>query len=221
MTTRMTTAPFAPSLHRNNPLAPRRGVTLTIVAILAMAGLLFLIGCSSASTSTSSSTSAMAPALRLALGTLDLEETDQAVSTASAARLLPLWQLLDQLETSGAAAPAEITAVVEQIESEMAPSQLAAIKAMHITDSEVSKVSLGSTSAAATASTTSGSQAVDPMLLRETGGTGGAGMPMDGGGPMSAPAMQQGSSGAANSASSEEPSLIKQVIRLLESKIQS
>lgn len=184
-----------------------------------MISLLFLTACgTTTSITTDAYTTAMNPALKLALGTLDLEATDQAVTMAAAERLLPLWQLLDQLNTSGAAAPAEITAVVEQIESEMAASQLEAIKAMRITDNDVSKASSGSVSASATASTASGSQGVDPMLLGEAGG---AGMPMGGGGPMSAPAMQRGSSTAANSASSEEPSLIKQVIHLLESKIQS
>ncbi len=159
----------------------------------------------------------MVPALKLALGTLDLEDTNQAVDAAAATRLLPLWQLLDQLETSGSAAPAEITAVVEQIESEMAPSQLKAIEAMNLKDSDVTKASRGSYASASAESTSQAAAASNPML---GGDLGGGSIPLDGGGPMAAPASQQGSSVSSSAASATEPSLVKQVIRLLESKIQ-
>ncbi len=203
--------------------AARRSSRSLLLALFTIASLLVLTGCgSSASTVAATSNAAIMPALKLALGTLDLEDTDQAVDAASAARLLPLWQLLDQLETSGSAAPAEITAVVEQIESEMAPSQLKAIEAMNLKDSDVTKASLGSGASAATGTITTGSAsqavaAADPAL---GGNLGGGGVPLDGGGPMAAPASQQGNSNSNGSTSASEPSLVKQVIQLLESKIQ-
>ncbi len=108
---------FSPFLHRLVPPVARRGGKAWLLAFVAIASLLLLTGCgSSASTATATSSSAITPALKLALGTLDLEGTDQAVDAAAAAQLLPLWQLLEQLDTSGSAAPVEITTVIEQIE---------------------------------------------------------------------------------------------------------
>ncbi len=77
------------------------------------------------------------PESKLALGTIKLEGTPQAVDAATAAKLLPLWQLLEQLNTSTSAAPQEVTAVLDQIRAAMSPSQVSAIDAMTFSQADI------------------------------------------------------------------------------------
>jgi hypothetical protein len=70
------------------------------------------------------------PLTRLALGTLELEGTGDAVSVEQAAELLPLWKLLQSDTLQG---EAENAAIVKQIEGKMAAEQLAAIDGMGLT----------------------------------------------------------------------------------------
>ena len=73
----------------------------------------------------------------LAIGTLKLEETDQAIAPDQAADLLPLWQVLNSLTTSDTAAPKEIDATIKQIQDTMTAEQLAAIEAMELTGEDI------------------------------------------------------------------------------------
>jgi len=66
---------------------------------------------------------------QLALGTLQLEGTENAVTAEQAAALLPLWQAL----RGGVTVQAEVNAVLKQIEGTMSQEQLAAIAAMRLT----------------------------------------------------------------------------------------
>jgi hypothetical protein len=70
---------------------------------------------------------------QLALGTVQLDETDLAVDEAQAAELLPLWQALQSLGNSDTAATAESDAVVNQIQDTMTAEQIQAIAAMALT----------------------------------------------------------------------------------------
>lgn len=70
---------------------------------------------------------------QLAVGTLQLEETDLAVDETLAAEILPLWRALQSLSSSDTTAEAEITAVLNQIQSTMKPEQISAIAAMQLT----------------------------------------------------------------------------------------
>jgi hypothetical protein len=70
------------------------------------------------------------PVTRLALGTLKLEGTGNAVSAEQAAELLPLWKVLESGTLQG---EAENAAIVKQIEGKMAAEQLAAIDGMGLT----------------------------------------------------------------------------------------
>lgn len=74
---------------------------------------------------------------QLAIGTLKLEDTDQAVASDQAAELLPLWQVLNSLTSSDSAAPEEISAITEQIQETMTPEQLQAIENMGITGQDI------------------------------------------------------------------------------------
>lgn len=77
---------------------------------------------------------ALQPVDQLALGTLKLEETANAVSEAQAAHLLPLWQALQGDELQG---DAERGAVERQIEATMTEAQLSAIAGMRLTQDDV------------------------------------------------------------------------------------
>ncbi len=74
---------------------------------------------------------------QLALGTLRLEETDWPVMSAQAGELLLLWQAFRGTMGSGASAPAEVDALLAQIEGAMAAEQLAAIGSMQLTQADL------------------------------------------------------------------------------------
>jgi hypothetical protein len=70
---------------------------------------------------------------QLLLGTLQLEETEHAVTPEQAADLLPLWQALQ----GGVTARAEVNAVLKQIEGTMTSEQLEAIAVLQLTQADV------------------------------------------------------------------------------------
>ncbi|MCR4406995.1 MAG: hypothetical protein NUW24_08740 [Anaerolineae bacterium] len=70
---------------------------------------------------------------QLALGTIQLEGTENAVTPEQAKTLLPLWQALQ----GGVTAQAEINAVLKQIEKTMTQEQLQAIAAMQLTQEDL------------------------------------------------------------------------------------
>lgn len=74
---------------------------------------------------------------QLAFGTLKLETTAEAVTSAQAAQLLPLWQALNLLDASTTAAPEEVAAVQNQIVAAMTTAQIAAIAQMQLTNTQL------------------------------------------------------------------------------------
>jgi len=122
---------------------------ITITIILALATLL-LAACSGgespapasldadeSSTLDTSYDNALAVRNQLALGTLNLEDTPQAVTADQAATLIPLWQALRGTMNSGAAAQAEVDALLKQIEGAMSAEQLSTIRAMKLTQGDL------------------------------------------------------------------------------------
>lgn len=78
---------------------------------------------------------------QLALGTLRLEDNPAvAITPEQAAKLLPLWQGLNNLSGSGTGATAEINAMLAQIEKEMTAEQIQTIKAMQLTRTDIQAV---------------------------------------------------------------------------------
>ena len=77
---------------------------------------------------------ALSPQGQLALGTLQLEESDLALDETAATELLPLWQALQSLSNSQTTAAVEIDAVVNQIQDSMTAEQIAAIAGMKLTE---------------------------------------------------------------------------------------
>jgi hypothetical protein len=69
----------------------------------------------------------------LALGTIQLEGTENAVTPEQAVALLPLWQSLQ----GGVTAQAEVEAVLKQIEGTMTQEQLEAVAAMQLTQEDL------------------------------------------------------------------------------------
>lgn len=70
---------------------------------------------------------------QLALGTLQLDGTANAITADQAKTLLTLWQALRGTTQSGAAAQAEVNALLGQIEGALTAQQLAAIKDLKLT----------------------------------------------------------------------------------------
>ncbi|MBT7075652.1 MAG: hypothetical protein HN922_12145 [Anaerolineae bacterium] len=112
--------------------------------ILTMIFALALTACGSTSTETSTLTAdyenAISVQLQLSAGTFSLEGTDLAVDAAQAADLTPLWQVLNSLNESDAAAPEEIDALVSQIQETMTSEQIEAIAAMQLTMEEMGTI---------------------------------------------------------------------------------
>jgi hypothetical protein len=74
---------------------------------------------------------------KLAIGTLKLEGTPQAVTAKEATDLLPLWQAVKSLSANSNTAPSEITAVYKQIEGVMTPDQTQTIQKMTWTQQDL------------------------------------------------------------------------------------
>jgi len=74
---------------------------------------------------------------QLMLGTLNLEDSGRAVSAEQAAVLLPLWQGLQGITNSGVSAQAEVDALLKHLEGAMSGEQLAAIRTMKLTQSDL------------------------------------------------------------------------------------
>lgn len=77
---------------------------------------------------------------QLMIGTLKLEETDNAVDAALAAELLPLWKAYRTLGQSDTASEIETDALFEQILETMSGEQLNAIAAMELTGQDMASV---------------------------------------------------------------------------------
>jgi hypothetical protein len=95
---------------------------------------LILAACSSASTS--NQTEALSAQSELLLGTLKLESTEQAVTNEQATELLPLWQLMTELQSSARSAQQEKNAVLDQIKGVMTSNQKQAITDMKLTSQD-------------------------------------------------------------------------------------
>jgi hypothetical protein len=117
---------------------------LMVMVILALA----LAACSGTSSQTNSSagttdttgaqtSNSLSQVNMLLVGTLKLEDTDQAVTVDEAAKLLTLWQAYRSLSTSQTAAEAEVVALLNQIQSTMTSDQVDAIKAMNLTSTDL------------------------------------------------------------------------------------
>jgi hypothetical protein len=74
---------------------------------------------------------------QLALGTMRLEGTPDAVTAEQAGRLLPLWQALKTLSASTTSAPEETEALQTQIVASLSEAQVAAIASLQLTNADL------------------------------------------------------------------------------------
>jgi len=112
--------------------------------------LLTLTACGSASRSNSSNfgsatqngsaAGALPATTQIALGTLKLDNTDNAITADQATKLLPLWETMKVLETSDTAAKQEIDALDTQIQETMTDQQMQAITSMNLTRQDMVSV---------------------------------------------------------------------------------
>jgi hypothetical protein len=71
--------------------------------------------------------------IRLAVGTLALEDTDNAVTPEQAANLLLLWKVAYNLSTADDAKPEDLEVAFEQIQDAMTAGQIEAIESLELT----------------------------------------------------------------------------------------
>jgi hypothetical protein len=74
--------------------------------------------------------------MKLAVGTLKLEKTDQAVTPAQAKELLPLWKAVKSLSSSDTTTQEEVDGLYSQIKDTMTPEQVQAIEKMELTQDD-------------------------------------------------------------------------------------
>lgn len=77
---------------------------------------------------------------QLAIGTVQLEDTDLAVDADQAANLIPLWQAYQSLSSSDTTAEIELNAVLNQIHDTMRVDQITAIADMQLTNDALTQM---------------------------------------------------------------------------------
>ena len=110
----------------------------TILCILLSFVVLLLVGCSNTTTASVSTSNGLTTATRLALGTLKLEGTDQALTASQVAELLTLWQGYQSLSNSDTTSSVELEALVSQIQGVMTAEQTTTIDGMNLTNQSLS-----------------------------------------------------------------------------------
>ena len=117
-----------------------------IVLPVLMISVLLLSACGSANSSRSFSTQqsgtnqqgqGLPLSEKLAIGTLKLEGTPNAITAKQASGLLPLWQVYSSLITSDTAAQQEKDALAQQIQETMSPPQVQAIDGLNLTQRDI------------------------------------------------------------------------------------
>jgi hypothetical protein len=214
-------------------------LTTTILSLTA----LVLSACGAARSSGSSSSSAggfrssaarnlpLTPEAKLALGTIKLEGTPQAIDASMAAKLLPLWQLMAQLNGSSSTAPQEVTAVMNQIKATMNPDQVRTISSMQLTSADIfttfqaQSQASGTGGASSTARGTQGDQGGGRSFFGGGGGfPGGGGF---GGNGANRSGTGTNGTGASATQTSQQAAnqisliVVNQVVQLLESRVKS
>lgn len=85
-------------------------------------------------------TGELSASMQIALGTLKLDESENAVTAEQAVELLPLWQTLDVLYNSDTAATQEVDALITQIQETMTTDQRQAITALNLTRQDMMSI---------------------------------------------------------------------------------
>jgi hypothetical protein len=203
-------------------------VSLTIGLVLVLSA----CGSKQTSAATATATTELSLEGRLLVGTIKLEDTNLAVSADQADQLLPLWETLASLESSGTAASQEIEAVISQIESTMSAEQLSSITAMNLIQQDLAAVDTGTSSTNSSVSgSASASSAQIPAAPGVAGAPGGGTPPTDMGGSMPASAGAQAAgltqTGISQTVTSQSnaatyqvsPAMINALVEMLKTKV--
>jgi hypothetical protein len=165
---------------------------------------------------------------KLILGTINLEETNNAVTAEQAKELLPMFYVLQDLNDSDTAAQEEMDGLVNQIQEALTAEQVQAIDDMTLSMRDVFALTQGSSGSTSTsnASSTSGTStngggAGGPPDMGGMPGGGPSGMPGGGGMPSTGTTSTSNSANAAPAMDTSTPSaLFDVVIELLQKKVQ-
>jgi hypothetical protein len=150
----------------------------------------------------------------LAIGTIQLNETEHTVSAEQAAQLLPLWQTLQVLYSSDTTADQEVEALITQIQETMTEEQTQAIAALNLTRQDMMSImqsqgmTMGGAQNGSSSGTGTSNNSADPV--RPGGGGFAGGPPPDGGGfPDGGPNFQgQGNRPEASDSTTTQPAAI-------------
>jgi hypothetical protein len=146
-------------------------IFFTILAMMAIA----LSACSNSSSAVTPLTStenSLPIAAQLAVGTLKLAGTDQAVTAGQAKDLVVYWETYKQLSQSDTAAQAEYDGLITQIEETLTSDQMQAITDMNISQQDMFASMQGMAVTVSNASSSS--------VSVSSGGANGDGMPAGG-----------------------------------------
>jgi hypothetical protein len=162
---------------------------------------------------------------KLVLGTINLEETDNAITAEQAKELLPMFYVLKDLNDSDTAAQEEKDGLVNQIQETLTAEQVQAIDAMSLSMRDVFAITQGNSRGASTSGTSStsnaseGGQGAPPDMGGMPGGDPG-GMP-GGGFAFTGSTSTSGDTSAVRVIDTSTPSaLFDAVIELLQKKVQ-
>ncbi len=202
---------------------------MLISIVIGMVLALTACGTTQSSTASTTATTMLSQEEKLLVGTIKLESTNLAVSQDQARELLPLWETLQAMASSGTAASQEVDAVVSQIESTLSSEQISSITAMNLTQQDLmaAAADTGTSLTISDSSSTTEASSVQPQA--------GAGAPVDGNRPAdmgagmtaSMGAQSASQTGTAETASSPSTgttslvstALINTVVQLLQKKI--
>ena len=130
---------------------------LLLLLLIVLTIVLSACSTSSANTTLASTENGLPIAAQLAVGTLKLAGTNQAVTAEQAEALLVYWETYKQLTQSDTAAQAEYDGLIAQIEETLSAEQLQAITDMNITQQDVFSSMQGGTVTTSSSSTVSAS----------------------------------------------------------------
>ena len=204
-------------------------VSIVIGLVLALAA----CGSSQIATTPAATSNTLPLEGRLLVGTLKLESTSLAITADQAGQLLPLWETLQSLASSGTAASQEVDAVVSQIESTLSAQQLSSITDMNLTQQDLA-LAIANTGASLASSAMSGASSAQLQAAAGApagGDPGGGNPPADMSGSLpaltGAQSTAQSMTGSTSAVSAQTtaatrqvpPALIQALVELLQNKI--
>ncbi len=129
-------------------------------------------------------TGSLSAPMQVAIGTIKLDGSENAVTAEQARELLPLWETLQVLESSDTAATEEKEALVSQIQETMTQEQTQAITTLNLSRQDMFSMMQSQMQTLGGTRNNGNSQGGGTSTNREFGPGGGAAMgpPPDGGG---------------------------------------